>query len=276
MGARWSSQTLRRILMCAPRSVASGSITGEIVAVAEWEAIIGVEQSQRLRARLGDPDRRTNRSARRHLLARLLRCELCGTKLVSRPRADGTARYVCAPGLPAGGCGKIAINADPLDLFVTEMVLHRLDSPALAAALSGKPDDPEGAGWQEEIEAARAQLDELAEMWGSREISRHEYLIARAPIEKRETLAKKRLAAINRTTTLADHVGNAAGLRDRWTGLTLTRQEQIVGAVIDHVVIAPGRRGYNRFDESRVRPEWRASDRPQQHHDRPSPDVAAH
>jgi DNA invertase Pin-like site-specific DNA recombinase len=256
-GSQWSPQTLRRMLMSG-RISGQREHKGEIVAAAEWDAIITVEQTQRLRARLGDPDRRTNRSARRHLLARLLRCELCGTKMVSRPRADGTARYVCATGPSFGGCGKIAINADPLDLVVTEMVLHRLDSPDLAAALNGKPDDPEGAGWQEEIEAARAQLDELAGMWAEREISRHEYLAARAPIEKRETLAKKRLAAINRTTTLADHVGNAKGLRERWPRLTLTRQEQIVAAVIDHVVIAPGRRGYNRFDESRVTPEWRA------------------
>jgi hypothetical protein len=165
---------------------------------------------------------------------------------------------VCASGPGSGGCGKLAINADPLDLFVVEAVLHRLDSPELAAALAGSSDDPEGAEWQEEIEAARVQMDELAAMWGSREISRHEYLAARAPIEKRETLAKKRLAAINRTTTLADHIGNADGLRERWPQLTLTRQAEIVGAVLDHLVVAPARRGYNKFDAARLAPVWRA------------------
>jgi site-specific DNA recombinase len=70
--------------------------------------------------------------------------------------------------------------------------------------------------------------------------------------------AKKRLAALNRTTTLADHVGNAAGFRERWSGLTLTRQEQIVAAVLDHLVVGPGRRGYNKFDPSRPTPVWRA------------------
>lgn len=256
-GKQWSPQTLRRILMSG-RISGQREHKGEIVAAAEWAAIINPEQTQRLRARLGDPDRRTNRSARRHLLARLLRCGLCGTKMVSRPRADGTARYVCAKGPASGGCGKLAINADPLDLYVVEGVLHRLDSPALAATLNGKPDDPEGARWQEQIEAARSQLDELAAMWGSQEISRREYLAARAPIEKRETIAKKRLAMINRTTTLADHVGNAEGLRERWAGLTLTRQEQIVAAVLDHLVVAPARRGYNRFDDSRLEAVWRA------------------
>ena len=60
-GARWSPQTLRRMLM-------SGRISGqrdhhrEIVAAAEWDAIITPVETQRLRAKLGDPDRRTNRA----------------------------------------------------------------------------------------------------------------------------------------------------------------------------------------------------------------------
>jgi site-specific DNA recombinase len=133
-----------------------------------------------------------------------------------------------------------------------------LDSPELAATLNGKPDDPEGAAWQAEIEAAQAQLDELAGMWANREISRQEWLAARGPIEQRQTLARKRLAALNRTTTLADHVGNAKALRERWSGLSLTRQESIVAAVLDHLVVGPGRPGYNKFDESRLTPVWRA------------------
>jgi site-specific DNA recombinase len=39
--------------------------------------------------------------------------------------------------------------------------------------------------------------------------------------------------------------------------MTLTRQQQIVAALMDHVVIGPGRRGYNRFDPSRLRAVWR-------------------
>ena len=256
-GGKWRPQTLRRILMAAAIS-GQREHQGEIVAKAAWDAIITPAQTQRLRMKLGDPDRRTNRSARRYLLARLLRCGSCGTKLYSRPRDDGSRRYVCASGPAFGGCGKITIMADPLEQFVVEAVLHRLDSPELAAALNGQPDDPQGAEWQAEIEAAQAQLDELAGMWANREISRQEWLAARAPIEQRQTLAKKRLAALNRTTTLADHIGSAAGLRERWAGLTLTRQEQIVAAVLDHLVVGPGRRGYNRFDPSRLTPIWRA------------------
>ena len=39
--------------------------------------------------------------------------------------------------------------------------------------------------------------------------------------------------------------------------MTLTRQQQIVAAVLDHVVVGPAVRGYNRFDQSRLTAVWR-------------------
>jgi site-specific DNA recombinase len=71
-GRRWSSQTLRRMLMSG-RISGQREHHGEIVTTAEWDAIITPAETERLRAKLADPDRRTNRSAR-YLLARLLRC----------------------------------------------------------------------------------------------------------------------------------------------------------------------------------------------------------
>ena len=39
--------------------------------------------------------------------------------------------------------------------------------------------------------------------------------------------------------------------------MSLTRQQQIVAALLDHVVVGPGRRGFNRFDHSRLAAVWR-------------------
>jgi site-specific DNA recombinase len=255
-GKQWSPQTLRRMLT-------SGRISGqrehhsEIVGKAEWEAIITPVETQRLRAKLKDPERRTNRAARRYLLARLLRCHHCRTPLVARPRDDGTRRYVCASGPGFGGCGKTTVVAEELEAFIVEAVLHRLDSPELPRALNGSVSADDGAEWQAEIELTQAKLDELAELWAAGTIGRSEWLKARGPIEKRQTQAKKRLAALNRTTALTPHLGDADGLREKWAEMNLTRQQQIVGALLDHVVVGPARRGYNRFDPSRLDPVWR-------------------
>src|SRR5204862_162911 len=119
-------------------------------------------------------------------------------------------------------------------------VLHRLDSPELAAALNGSTtDSPDAEAWQAEVEQSQAQLDELADLHGRRVIGLSEWLAARAPIEQRVTDARKRLARLNRTTALDGHVGNATDLRERWASLPLTRQHGIVAAVLDHLVVGP-------------------------------------
>ena len=257
-GTPWKSQTLKRILISA-RISGQRDHHGEIAAnKAEWEPIITPTETQRLRAKLNDPDRRTNRSARRYLLPSLLRCHHCGAKLVSRPRDDGARRYVCASGPNFGGCGKVTIMAEPLEQYVVEAVLHRLDSPELPNALNGSVStDPAGDEWQAEVERAQAKLDELSELWAADEITRREWVKARAPIDRRLDLAKRRLAAINRTTQLTPHLGNASELREQWETMTLSRQKEIVGALLQHVVVGPGRRGFNRFDPARLSAVWR-------------------
>src|SRR5215210_5689355 len=136
-GGRWSTQTLRRMLD-SPRIAGQRAHHGEIVASAEWEAIISPAESAEIRARLADPGRRTNKSVRRYLLGGLLVCSRCGERLVARPRSGGLRRYACAKGPGFSGCGKTYINADDVERFVAAVVLHRLDSPELQAALEGR------------------------------------------------------------------------------------------------------------------------------------------
>ena len=136
--------------------------------------------------------------------------------------------------------------------------IRRTVSPELAAAMSGEPGNPDAERWQAEIDHSRAQLEELAAMYGRREIGLTEWQAARTPIERRVTEARKQLGRLTRTTALAGQIGNSTELRERWSSLPLTRQHAIVGAVLDHIVVAPARRGYNRFDPGRFTPVWRA------------------
>ena len=148
--------------------------------------------------------------------------------------------------------------ADPLEQFIAAGVLHRLESPRLPEAITRTPNGAGGSEWQEEVDRTQATLDKLAELWAERAITRGEWLKARGPIEKRQTLGKKKLAALNRATALVPFIGDAKRVREQWQTMTLSRQHQIVAALLDHVVVGPARRGYNRFDESRLRPVWRA------------------
>jgi site-specific DNA recombinase len=255
-GKEWKPQTLSRILQ-------SGRISGqrehhrELIADAEWPGIIDPSETARIRAIFADPSRRTNRTARRYLLLRLLRCGLCGETLIARPKAGGVRGYHCATGPGFTGCGHISAIADSLEAFVVEAVLYRLDSPELAAALRSSSDDLEAVPWQQELDEAQFQLDELAKTYGEQAITLSEWLAARKPIERRLSAAKKRLAERTRASAVTEHIGNASQLRDLWADLPLTRQRAIVAAVLDHVVVDSARRGYNRFDPDRFRPIWR-------------------
>ena len=256
-GGAWAPQSLRRILLSA-RIGGMREHQGEIIAKAAWPAIITSAESAQLRVILTDESRRTNRSARRYLLTRLLRCGLCGQTLVSRPTADGTRCYVCAKGPGFGGCGRMSVRAQALEEFVIESVLYRLDSPDLAAALAGAPAAPDVERVRIEVEEARTQLAQLAQDYGELVVTRGEFLAARAPVEARLQSAQKRLAKLSHSSAVSDYVGDADLLRERWADLPLTGQHAVVAAVLDHLIVRSARRGYNRFDPKRFEPVWRA------------------
>jgi hypothetical protein len=257
-GGAWSQQSMGRMLGSG-RISGEREHNGEIVATAEWPAIISAQQGAQIRRRLHDPSRRTTTTAvRRYLLAGLLSCHVCGERLVARPRAGGKRRYACATGPGFAGCGATYINADEVEWFITGAVLSRLDSPELAATIAGRPAEPEAQPLLDQLAADQALLEELATACGNREITLAELRAARTPIEQRMTVNRKKLNRLNRDTTLDDYAGKGEELRASWDSFDLSKQHTIVASVLDHVTVGPGRRGYNRFDESRLSPVWRA------------------
>ena len=256
-GGQWSTTSLRRILTSG-RIAGQRQHKGEIVADAEWPGIISPEDGAKIRALLADPERRTNKAARRYLLGGLLICSHCGERLVARPRTGGKRRYACAKGVDFSGCGKTYINADEVERFVTEAALHRIDSRDLQRARERRREQgAEPQRWLEEIEAAQGQLEELATAYGNRELTMNELKAARKPIEQRVTAARKQLAKVTHGGLLDSYVGHSDRLRGDWDGLDLSQQHAIVAAVLDSVVVGPARKGYNRFDESRLEPVLR-------------------
>lgn len=254
---KWNSQTLRRILLSA-RISGQREHRGDIVATAQWPAIITPQQTASLRALLMDPGRRTNQNPRRYVLKGLLRCGRCGATLVSRPTDRGTRRYICAKGPNYTGCGHTFITAPKLEQFIAEAVIYRLDSPELAAALSGPAQSETEMALHGAIAADEAQLDQLAIDWADRLITRREWLAARQHLEGRLLANRRALARSTGHTALAEHVGRGGELRERWDSLNLSRQHAIIKAVLAHVVVGPGRPGFNGFDSGRLTPVWQA------------------
>ena len=173
------------IFLCPP-DLGQREHRGEIVARGAWPAILTSSQTARLRSLLGNPNRRTNRSPRSYPLTGLVRFSLCGEKMVARPRDDRSRRYVCAKGPGNVGCGKIFQLAEPLEDLIAEAVFYRLDGEGLAHAIAARSSGESGT---QDIEQAlqddRLRLDELADMYGRKDIVAREWTAARTPIQRR-------------------------------------------------------------------------------------------
>lgn len=255
-GGTWGTTTLRNVLMSA-RISGQREHKGEIVAEAEWPAIITPEQTQQIRAILTDPSRRTNRTARRYLLSGLLVCGRCGSKLFSHPRG-GVRRYACKSGTSFQGCGQMTIPADPTEQLIAAAVLHRLDGPELSAALQGRiVTDEHARALNDALSSDRAQLDELATLYAEKAITGAEWMTARKPIEVRMTATSRQLATATRSSTIDQWIGQGEQLRAAWAELNLTRQAAIIKAVLTHAVIAAVPGNAATFSIDRVTPYWR-------------------
>jgi site-specific DNA recombinase len=255
-GGPWRPQVLRRLLMSG-RIAGWREHRGVLVAPAVWPAIIERATVDRLRARLGDPSRRTNGGeSRRYLLSGgLLRCGLCGRQLRARPRVDHVRRYVCPSGPMYGGCGGIAIVAEPLEAIVTERVLDVLDSPVVEAQAQRQLDGTADTV-VETLGADQRALEELAlDYYRDRLISRDEYLVARGSLEARIESARRRLAESTGERVLESVRGIA---RTRWPAVGFDQRRAILAALIESITIDAGRRGFNRFDPGRLAIAWRA------------------
>ena len=230
---------------------------GEVKAPAVWDPIISTAKRDKILARIADGTVSGRRTPRRYVLSGLCRCGKCGGRLYSAARASGR-RYVCLSGPDHGGCGGIMVIAPPLEELVCDAVLYRLDTPELAAALSGSTaDDDQAQALSASLAADREQLDELAAMWADKTISSREWSEARRRIEDRADATQRRLARLARSDALTGAVGTGGELRRRWADLNLTRQAAIVAAIVDHIVIAPGTPGAQAFDPNRAEIIWR-------------------
>lgn len=262
-GNRWNRTTLRRMLCSArisgrreylPAGSYTGSrpLVGEIVsATSDWPAIISMEQSDRIRALLTRPERRTTTGgSRTRLLSGILRCGRCERPLVGRSQR-GKPIYCC--NRDTGGCGGLSITGELTDDHIRGLVLTALvDSPEMVARLRQR-DQPEPDDLHVLIRADEDALEALAADHGNGEISRAEWRAAREPITARLEGARQRLAQSTQTTALSGFIGTAEEMRSRWEAANLSQRRAVLTAVMERVIVHPAVVRPDRLD-----PVWRA------------------
>ena len=267
---RWSSQVLRRILMSARISGRRelktvdgkrgiyGTITSEH---AEWPGIISVADSDRLRAMLTAPERTHEAHPRKYLLSGgLLRCGLCGKPLhtiTARKKSDGhqgqRRSYGCisGPGF-SDGCGRLRVNAEPLEDLIVKSVMLAVDQGRLAKALKSRS---KGHDSSRELREVEEQLQELAVDWSNKKITRIEWQAARESLVARLKVLEKRVESERRRLSL-DGFDGRTPLRDRWSDMPLEKQRALLRFLMEAITIKPATGRGPVFDTKRVEVRW--------------------
>jgi site-specific DNA recombinase len=246
-GRSWSTQALRTLLL-QRRLYGVREHDGRVVAKGTWPAILDETTSRRLSAVLTDPRRRSGRPAHSYLLTGFLRCSKCGGRMRSTHPSGGKRKYTCPP--KPEGCNGIAILADDAEREVGAQVLIAMDSPRLREPL----DDDDGGGeeFALAIAADEMKLEELAQDWAANRITRPEWLAARDAVQARLEQSRRRLAEIAVKLPLIQE-----DLSGRWEDLTFDEKRQVLGVVVDSIIVMPATRGRHFFDPERLSIKWR-------------------
>src|SRR5439155_10107349 len=154
--------------------------------------------------------------------------------------------------------GGISILAVPVEEFITEAVLYRLASPALASAIARRPDrSTELAQLDLQIAKDEAQLEELAGFWADRKIEASEYFVARKLIADRLATSRAQFSRLDSQKSVRGLIDQGAALRRRWGALNLHQRRAGISAVLDHVIVNRAQRTGKTVDVNRLQPVWR-------------------
>lgn len=260
-GAAWSPTTVKRLLMSG-RIAGQREHKGQVVAEAEWPAIITPAESTRLRAVLSDAARAVSTTnAREYLLGGFLYCGACGERLTSRPvvrKGHRYRRYACAA--DRGGCNRVGIGAQPLEELITEAMFVVLASAEFAAARKAQNASAEWDEIDRVIKEDEAAIDQLTrDHYVDHIISRDVFIAGQRALQARLDDNRRRLARYSVSAGASDDLADVDALRADWDSgtMTLDRKRAILDEALLRITIAPTDRANNKFDPKRVDPEWR-------------------
>jgi site-specific DNA recombinase len=205
---------------------------------------------------------------RKYLLSGLIDCggtyddKPCGGAMYGSGRRlpNGTyqRRYRCKSHdnhLERVACGKVFRGAEPLDLFVTEAVLDRLDTPEVARLLTPEDDRDAVDELSRKILAQRKRRDLIAEQYAVREIdSLQDYkrmcAAAEAELEKLQG-QRSRLRSVSAARLLP-----AGGqVREAWENAGLEWRRSVIQLVVERIVVHPSKSTAPLWNGYRFRPE---------------------
>ncbi|KRA11481.1 hypothetical protein ASD61_05220 [Leifsonia sp. Root60] len=244
----WVPSSVRLVLL-NPRYMGKRAHLGEIVADAEWPALVDESTWRAAEAVLTNPERFTGKSTARYLLSGLAVCGVCG----ATAHAGGNARRGIRAYRCSGSAGHFARRAEPVEDFVGTVVVARLSQPDARELLSER-DHPDLGALRDEANGARARLDALAVDFADGALTSSQLRAATSRLRDRLAAIEAELADAGRTDVLGPLV-DAEDVAQAWNGLSVARQRAVITALM-RVTLHPPGRGTRLFRPESVGIDW--------------------
>lgn len=216
-----------------------------IVGQANWEAIIDETTWRAVARTLSAPERRSPPRGGKGLLTGVGICGVCGETVHRGGGRSGNRMYRCASGR------HVSRLSDPVDEYVTDVVLERLtrpDAPDLWSA-----ERPDAAPLMAEADTLRRRLDDIAEDYADGTMTRSQFRTANERVLTRLATIESQIAAAGRSSPLA--IVGADDVRATWEGLSVSQRRNIIEALVTPVLHLVGR-GTRTFREETISFRW--------------------
>ncbi|PYC75207.1 serine recombinase [Micromonospora arborensis] len=251
----WTAQTLRPTLL-NPRYAGLRSHVTEalretmdpraarlkaIVGPAAWEELVTEETWRAAVELITDPSRHTGPRSGRGLLTGVGRCGVpeCGATVhrgaaPARKGREGHPTYRCRASM-----GHVGRASEPVDWWVTEVVIGRLERPD-AALLLADDKRPDAAKLRREARALRVRLDSLAGLLADGVLT--EVGVRRESVKLRTKLAEVEAAQADagRVNVLGPLI-NAPDVRAAVEALDTDRLRVVIDTLMTVTLLPPGR-----------------------------------
>ncbi len=256
-GKPWEFTTLRQLLLRS-RNAGLSTYRGEVIGMGRWPALVPESTWREVVERLTDPARRTSASnAPRWLLAGVALCGFCGATMRSGGATTrGGERRTVYRCRHARGGGHVARSAEPVDDFVTNVVLARLARPD-AADLLTSADGPDLHALQEQRAGLRSRLEGLAELYADSVLDDAQLATAGDRLRRRLADVEATLDA-RRRHPVAHKLAETGDVDAAWQSLAVAERRQVVGLLMTVRLLPQGRRGAA-FHPGGIQIEWKSS-----------------
>jgi DNA invertase Pin-like site-specific DNA recombinase len=246
----WSGATVGTCLR-KPRNTGLRAHNDEIVGEATWPALVDRETWHAALAIMKDPNRLSMRGDQR-LLTGVALCGVCGGP-VHVGGNKGYPVYRCAT-----STGHFSRKAEPIDDYVSEVMVARLSKPDASDLFAPPENGPNKSELIREADRIRRKLDGLAALYEDGTLTLKGVRQSSERLKAQLADIETRLAEVNGIPKAARTIVKAADVKAAWESIDVADRREII-RVLAVIHIHPPGRGAVTFKPETVQIKWQAS-----------------